>query len=222
MQTIEEFIDKSNPDASVQGFLHRPTNPGSDGIILAHGAGANCQTLLLTTLAEAFCAAGLFVLRCDLPFRQSRPHGPPPRGSAERDQNGLRAAVISMRSLVKGKVFLGGHSYGGRQASHLAASEPGFVDSLLLLSFPLHPPRHPEELRSKHFSSLQTPAFFIHGTRDSFGSPDEMEAALKLIPAPTKLTLVAGAGHELVTGRNREEVTGQVVPAFLAFAHGSA
>jgi predicted alpha/beta-hydrolase family hydrolase len=59
-------------------------------MILTHGAGANCQTLLLTTLADAFCAAGLTVLRCDLPFRHSRPNGPPPRGSAERDQAGLR------------------------------------------------------------------------------------------------------------------------------------
>lgn len=222
MQSIEEFVDKSNPDAPVRGFLHRPTRPNGNGIILTHGAGADCQTLLLTNLAEAFCAAGLIVLRCDLPFRQSRPHGPPPRGSADRDRSGLRAAVASMRPLVKGKILLGGHSYGGRQASHLAANEPGLVDRLLLLSFPLHPPRHPEELRSKHFPSLQTPAFFVHGSRDSFGSPDELGAAVKLIPAPTKLTLVAGAGHELMTSRNRDEVIGQVVPAFLAFAHESA
>lgn len=219
---MEEFVDRSNADAPVRGFLHRPASPNGAGVILTHGAGANCQSLLLTTLAEAFCAAGLAVLRCDLPFRQSRPHGPPPRGSAERDQNGLRAAVDSMRSLIKGRIFLGGHSYGGRQASLLAASHPGFVDGLLLLSYPLHPPKRPQELRSKHFPDLQTPAFFVHGTRDSFGSPDELEAALKLVSAPTKLILVAGAGHELMTSRNREAVTGQVVPAFLAFANESA
>ena len=220
IESVEEFADDSNADAPVKGFLHRPASPGTDGMILTHGAGANCQTLLLTTLANAFCATGLTVLRCDLPFRQLRPHGPPPRGSAERDQNGLRAAVASMRSLVQGDIFLGGHSYGGRQASHVAAGEHGFVDCLLLLSFPLHPPRRPQELRSKHFPSLQTPAFFVHGARDGFGSPDEMEAALKLISVPTKLILVAGAGHELMTSRNREEVTGRIVPAFLAF--GSA
>jgi len=222
IESVEEFADDSNADAPVKGFLHRPASPGTDGMILTHGAGANCQTLLLTTLANAFCATGLTVLRCDLPFRQLRPHGPPPRGSAERDQNGLRAAVASMRSLVQGKIFLGGHSYGGRQASHVAAAEPGFVARLLLLSFPLHPPRRPQELRSKHFPSLQTPAFFVHGARDGFGSPDEMEAALRLVSGPTKLILVAGGGHELMTSRNREEVTGRIVPAFLAFAHGSA
>jgi uncharacterized protein len=219
MQSIKEFVNKSNSDAPVRGFLHRPASPDGNGIILTHGAGANCQTFLLTSVADAFCAAGLTVLRCDLPFRQMRPHGPPPRGNAERDQNGLRAAVAAMRPHVEGKIFLGGHSYGGRQASLLAASAPGLVDRLLLLSFPIHPPKRPQELRSKHFPSLQTPALFVHGTRDGFGSPEEMEAALKLISVATKLILVTGAGHELMTSRNRQEVIGRVIPAFLSFAH---
>src|SRR5579862_8863758 len=166
MLMVEEFVDKSNPEATVRGFLHRPTIDKGDGLILTHGAGANCQTLLLTSLAEAFCASGLTVLRCNLPFRQLRPHGPPNLGNAKHDQRGLAAAVASLRSLVKGKIFLGGHSYGGRQASLLAASEPGLAACLLLLSFPLHPPKRPEQLRSAHFSSLQTPAFFVHGARD--------------------------------------------------------
>jgi len=222
MQSIEEFADGSNAAAPVRGFLHRPASPAGDGMVLTHGAGANCQTLLLTTLADAFCEAGLTVLRCDLPFRQLRPHGPPLRGSAERDQKGLRAAVASMRSLVKGKVFLGGHSYGGRQASLVAAGEPGLTDCLLLLSFPLHPPKHPQELRSKHFPSLQTPAIFVHGARDGFGTQKEMETALKLIPAYTKLILAQGAGHELMTSRNREELIGEIVPGFLAMARATS
>ena len=111
----EEFTDTT--DAPVRGYLHRPERDGSDGLVLTHGAGANAQSPLLTALAEAFCAAGLMVLRCDLPFRQARPHGPPARGSAERDQEGLRAAVAAMRRQTAGHVFLGGHSYGGRQAS---------------------------------------------------------------------------------------------------------
>ncbi len=217
MQTFDEFVDTSNQDVPVRGFLHRPVLPGTDGLVLTHGAGANCRTLLLTTLADAFCAAGLTVLRCDLPFRQSRPHGPPPRGSAERDQEGLRAAISSMRHLVTGKMFLGGHSYGGRQASILAANEPELVGRLLLLSYPLHPPQRPAELRTAHFSALRTPALFIHGARDGFGSIEEMEAALKMISARTQLIPVPGAGHELMTPRNSNELTAQLVPAFLSF-----
>ncbi len=219
MQNFDEFVDTSNKNAPVQGFLHRPADPGADCLILTHGAGANCRSLLLATLADAFCAAGVTVLRCDLPFRQSRPHGPPPRGSAERDQEGLRAAVTSMRHLTKGKILLGGHSYGGRQASILAANEPGLVERLLLLSYPLHPPKRPAEKRTGHFSALRVPAFFVHGTRDGFGSIAEMEEALRMIPGPTILIPISGAGHELMTNRTSSEFAGQVVPAFLSFTH---
>lgn len=99
----------------------------------------------------------------------------------------------------------------------LAASEPGLVDQLLLLSYPLHPPQRPSELRTGHFSSLQTPAMFVHGTRDGFGSIDEVVAALKLIPTRTELLPVTGAGHELVTKRNRDELSKRVVEAFRSF-----
>lgn len=216
---FDEFIDASNREAPVRGYLHRPTAPGADCLILTHGAGANCQSLLLTTLAEAFCTERLTVLRCDLPFRQSRPHGPPPRGSAERDQQGLRAAVQSMRRTTEGRIFLGGHSYGGRQASMLAASEPKLVERLLLLSYPLHPPQKPAEMRTRHFPDLQTPALFVSGTKDGFGSIAEIESAIKQIPAHTELMSVPGAGHELMTSRNRKELTELVVTAFLSFTH---
>jgi uncharacterized protein len=225
MDNFQEFSETTPNEIQVRGFLHHPTslgansgpNLGTDGLVLTHGAGANCNTPLLVELANQFAAAGLTVLRCDLPFRQARPHGPPPRGSAERDQQGLRAAIASMRRQTSGRIFLGGHSYGGRQASMLAASEPGLVDRLLLLSYPLHPPQRPTELRTDHFRQLQTPAMFVHGTRDGFGSIDEMVVALKLIPAPTELRPIASAGHELMTMRNRDEMPKSVAEAFLLF-----
>jgi predicted alpha/beta-hydrolase family hydrolase len=83
----------------------------------------------------------------------------------------------------------------------VAANDPALVDGLLLLPYPLHPPRKPDQLRTAHFSSLRTPALFVHGSRDPFGSVEEMEAALKLIPAPTALMPVEGAGHDLSIGR---------------------
>jgi uncharacterized protein len=100
----------------------------------------------------------------------------------------------------------------------LAAAEPGFVDRLLLLSYPLHPPQRPDQLRTAHLPSLQTPAMFVHGMRDGFGSIDELTAALKLIRARTELVPIAGAGHELLTKRNRDELPKMVVGAFQSFA----
>ncbi len=205
----------------VRGYLHVPARSSHDGLILTHGAGANCQAPLLVALANALSDCGLTVLRCDLPFRQLRPHGPPPRGSAERDQQGLRAAIEAIKGQVPGRVFLGGHSYGGRQASILAASDPGLADALLLLSYPLHPPKSPAQLRTAHFPDLRTPALFVHGTRDGFATIDEITAALKLIPARTQLLPVEAAGHELLTPRNRAELPQLVASAFAAFTAAS-
>ncbi len=100
----------------------------------------------------------------------------------------------------------------------LIAEDPGLVDRLLLLSYPLHPPQRPAELRTGHFPRLQVPALFVHGTRDGFGSIEEMTAALQLIPAQTELLPVTSAGHELLTKQNREQLPKAVVDAFQSFA----
>jgi hypothetical protein len=142
--------------------------------------------------------------------------------SAERDQAGLRVAVEAMRRHAGAvRIFLGGHSYGGRMASILAADEPGLVAALLLLSYPLHPPRAPEQMRTQHFSRLESPALFISGVRDGFGTTSELEAALRLIPARTELLPVEGAGHELIGKRNRDTLPQLVVESFRAFTGAS-
>jgi predicted alpha/beta-hydrolase family hydrolase len=82
----------------------------------------------------------------------------------------------------------------------LASDEPGLVDALLLLSYPLHPPRRPARRRTDHFGALQVPALFVHGSRDPFGSLPELNDARRLIPARTELVGVEGAGHDLARG----------------------
>lgn len=166
-------------------------------------------------MAGALAAAGVTVLRCDLPFRQARPAGPPPPGSAARDRRGLRDAVLALRRLVPGRVRLGGHSYGGRQATLLAAEEPAVAAGLLCLAYPLHPPGRPAAPRTEHFPRLTVPALFVHGTRDPFGSPEELRAALALIPAATGLVLAEGAGHDL--GRHDAVVRDAVRALFRLF-----
>src|SRR5690349_12402890 len=216
MTPYREFSDSSAGPA-VRGFLHEPAQPDGEGLVLTHGAGANCQSKLLIALAEAFADSGFLVLRCDLPFRQSRPHGPPFPAMAARDREGLRRAVEVLRGKTSGRIFLGGHSYGGRQGSMLAAEAPQLAAGLLLLSYPLHPPRKPAELRTGHFPQLHTPALFIHGGRDPFGSHDEMKTSLKLVPAPTLLLEVEGAGHELLGKKAHEDLPSRIVQAFQQF-----
>ncbi len=101
----------------------------------------------------------------------------------------------------------------------LCAAEPDLASGLLLLSYPLHPPRKPEQLRVKHLPELRVPALFVHGTRDPFGSVEEMEAAISLIPAKTELLKVDGAGHDLGFKAKAmpQELLGGVVRAFAGF-----
>jgi len=210
---INEFSRDGDP--AVRGFLHSPGTPTGDGLLLTHGAGANCRAPLLVSLAETFAAQGYTVLRFDLPFRQKRPKGPPLRSSKE-DQEGIRKAVVAIRDVIGGRIFLGGHSYGGRQSSILAASEPTLCDGLVLLSYPLHPPQKPAELRTAHFPELRTPSLFVHGSRDGFATQDELTDALRLVPATTRLLQVTGAGHELLSKKNEKDLPAMIFGAFVS------
>jgi uncharacterized protein len=211
--TILTFADNA-VEPRVRGFLHTPEAPSGNGLVLTHGAGSNANAPLLIALAETFSAAGFTVLRCDLPYRQVRSWGPPGPSDAARDRAGLKNAVEALGKIISGskdagappnavfvgwekRIFIAGHSYGGRQASMLCAEEPDSAAGLLLLSYPLHPPRKPEQQRTQHLPDLRTPTLFVHGTRDPFGSIAEIEQALKMIPAKTKLLPVEGAGHDL-------------------------
>jgi uncharacterized protein len=188
-------------EGNVRGHLHRPAEPNGDGLVITHGAGGNATMPLLVAVAAAFAEAGVTVLRCDLPFRQKRPYGPPSPSAAAADRAGLKDALAAMRGIVPGRLFLGGQSYGGRQASMLAAEEPDAASALLLLSYPLHPPGKPQSLRTAHFPGLRVPALFVQGSRDPFASIEEMRAALPLMPARTSLVEIAGAGHDLLRGK---------------------
>ena len=211
------FADNTAGQAPVRGFLHPADNKAGGFLVLTHGAGGNANAPLLVALADRFAAAGISVLRCDLPFRQRRPKGPPSPSDAKHDQDGLRRAIALMREQFAGRAFVGGVSYGGRQASMLVAAEPELVDGLVLLSYPLHPPGRPAQMRTAHFAELKMPVLFFSGTRDGFGSIEELQGAIKLIPARTKLVPVEGAGHGLLQKSNREQLPEMVVGEFVEF-----
>jgi uncharacterized protein len=224
-------FEDATGDPPIHGYLHEPDPANGGGIVLTHGAGGNCQSKLLVAVAEALAASGFAVLRFDLPFRAARRFGPPHPGTAGRDRQGLRRAASLLRAtlassrasganhgrLKPGAIFLAGHSYGGRQASMLLAEEPDAADGLLLLSYPLHPPKKPEELRTQHFPQLSKPAFFVHGTRDPFATSDELKSTLALIPAPHALLEIKGAGHDLLAQKAESNLPVRIAQEFTGF-----
>src|SRR5689334_5235899 len=107
----------------VRGTLHHPEQESGDGIVLAHGAGSNSNAPLLVKLARALAENGHLVFRYDLPFRIER-SGPPHPSFAGRDREGIASAIEAVARMVRGRVIAGGHSYGGRQTTMLAAERP--------------------------------------------------------------------------------------------------
>jgi uncharacterized protein len=221
--SIREFAD-STVEPPIRGFLHVPETHNGEALVLTHGAGGNAQAPLLRALADTFASAGYTVLRCNLPYRQARSFGPPGPGDAARDRAGVKNAITALKNSLdlspdkdkEARIFLGGHSYGGRQSSMLCAEEPDLVAGLLLLSYPLHPPRRPEQQRTQHLPDLRTPTLFVHGTRDPFGSVEEIRRAIKMIPAKTNLLTVEGAGHDLGFKGKKEELPKQILAEFTA------
>ena len=196
----------------VRGVLHTPGQATGDALALTHGAGSDSRAPLLVSLARAFCDAGLLVLRYDLPFRVAPAGGPMSPAAQARDREGVARAVQALRQRAKGRVFAGGHSYGGRQTAMIAAERPGLADGLLLLSYPLHPPKNPEKARTGFFGEWRTPALFVHGTRDPFGTVEELRSAMERIPARVDLLAVEGAGHDL---RQAARMGGEILARML-------
>lgn len=211
------FEDETPGEVPVRGVLHRAANSSGDFLILTHGASGNASAALLVAIADELAGAGISVLRCDLPYRQRRPHGPPSPATAKEDQEGLHRAVTLLKREMPGRAFLGGSSYGGRQASLLAASQPGLVEGLVLLSYPLHPPGKPSQMRTTHFPILRTPSLFVSGTKDVFGAIVELQPAIQLIPARTELVTIEGAAHGLSKPVKGETVASIVRQKFLDF-----
>jgi predicted alpha/beta-hydrolase family hydrolase len=169
-------------------------------ILLAHGAGAPMDSASMTVTAQALAAAGFRVARFEFAYMAARRSGqrkPPPR--AETVQPEYRAAIAALRAT--GRLIIGGKSMGGRVASMIVdAVRPA---GLLCLGYPFHPPEKPTQLRTAHLADLQTPTLIVQGTRDPFGTPEEV-ATYKLSKAIEILWLEDG-DHDL---KPRKKISG--------------
>lgn len=180
---------------AIAGVAHEPAGEAQGVVVLTHGAGGNRDSAMLVKLCDEWAVRGWLAVRYNLPYRRRRPKGPP-SGSAAGDQEGIVEAIALARSLTDGPVIAGGHSYGGRMTSMVAAEGAG-PDVLTLFSYPLHPPGKPERARTEHLSRITVPTVFTHGTSDPFGTIDELTAAAALVSGPTELVVIDGARHDL-------------------------
>ena len=181
-------------------------NP-SLGLILAPGASADRSQPALLAIDRAATAAGVVVERMDFPYRKAGKRAP------DRAPVLVQAVVEEAERLAPrvGALVLGGRSMGGRMCS-LAVAGGTTAAGLVLISYPLHPPGRPDRRRSEHFPRLGVPCLFVSGTRDAFGTPDELEAATTVIRAPVTYHWVDGKAHGL---RGADEEVASVVVGWL-------
>lgn len=181
------------------------------GLLLAPGASATREQPALVAIDEAASALGVVVERMDFPYTlagRRAPDRPPVLLEAvRRAAEGLAARA----SLDATDLFLGGRSMGGRIAS-MAVADGLAAAGLVLVSYPLHPPGKPERLRSEHFPSIGVPCLFVSGTRDAFGTRDELVGATAAIPGEVRHVWVEGGDHGL---RRKDAVVAEAVCAWL-------
>lgn len=181
--------------AEIAGIAHEPADQPRGTVVLTHGAGGNRDSPMLVRICDEWARHGYLAVRYNLPYRRRRPKGPP-SNSAASDQEGITEVIAWARALDHGPVLAGGHSYGGRMTSMMAASTAG-PDVLTLFSYPLHPPGKPERARTEHLPDITAPTVFTHGTADPFGTIDEIRAAAALVSGPAQIVEVTGARHDL-------------------------
>jgi predicted alpha/beta-hydrolase family hydrolase len=180
-------------------------------VLLAPGAGADRNQSALMAVDAALTAEGFTVARMDFPYRKAGRRAPdrPPvliRAVLEEAQALATAAACAPEAIA-----MGGRSMGGRVCS-LAVGDGLPAAALILISYPLHPPGRPERPRTEHFPRLTLPCLFVSGTRDTFGTPEELTAATATIPGPVTHHWIEGKGHGL---RGCDAAVVEVVRSFL-------
>jgi predicted alpha/beta-hydrolase family hydrolase len=182
---------------AIAGVAHEPAGAPTGVVLLTHGAGGSREAPLLGRICDEWARRGWLAVRYNLPYRRRRPKGPP-SGSAAADQAGIIEAIELAHTLSDGPVLAGGHSYGGRMTSMVAAQGADLA-GLTLFSYPLHPPGKPERARTEHLPQITVPTVFTHGTADPFGSIEELTQAAALLGGTSEIVEITGARHDLAS-----------------------
>lgn len=194
-------------DGTVTAVISRAADPIAT-LVLGHGAGGSVATLQLARLGDAIATRGVSVVRFNFPYAERGRKTP---GSAKEAVACFRD-VTSHAAWRGTPTFIGGKSYGGRMASHLAAD--GFeAAGLVFVGYPLHAPGAPDRRRDAHLASIRAPMLFLQGTRDAFARLDLIEAVVAKLPTAT-LVLFDGGDHSFaVPGRLAADVLEEIAAA---------
>ena len=176
--------------------LHYPAganNAAGITLILGHGAGTDQRNAFMVNFATELAHRGIDAVTFNFLYTEHRRRIP---DRNDRLEACYRAVIDAVRHRIgRNALAIGGKSMGGRIASQVAAKTPVDLAGLVFLGYPLHPPGEPDQLRSKHLPSIRAPMLFVQGSRDAFGTPEELRPILDTLEAPADLFVIADGDH---------------------------
>jgi uncharacterized protein len=179
-------------------------------LILGHGAGAGQTSDFIVSFASGLAARGIDIMTFNFLYREQGRRIPDPNDKLEACWRAVIEAVRGQMESSRDTLAIGGKSMGGRIASQVAAAAIGDLAGLVFLGYPLHPPGRPDRLRAAHLSRIKAPVLFVQGSRDAFGTPDELRPILAQLEPPADLYVVEGGDHSFkvpkMSGVNQEAV----------------
>jgi predicted alpha/beta-hydrolase family hydrolase len=182
------------------------------GLVLAHGAGAPQSHPWMVKAARALSARGLDVVTFDFLYTAARRRAPDRPPVLEETWRAVLGAVRARDDVKTDRLFIGGKSMGGRIATQVAAAgDAGDIRGLVLLGYPLHPPGKPSQLRVAHLPRLKVPALFVQGSRDTFGTPEELAPFVAGLPEGSRVQVIEGGDHSFTRPRSAGETIDAVL-----------
>jgi uncharacterized protein len=197
----EKFIVKPSDSDSVTALLYAASKKERAGmtVILGHGAGANQLHPFMRLFANGLAERGFDVMTFNFLYLEQGRRVPDTKAKLEACYRAVIEAALRHKKLKENRLVIGGKSMGGRIASQVAATPESTdkIAGLVFLGYPLHPPGKPEQLRDAHLKDVRAPMLFVQGTRDAFGTPDELRAVIKRLHLPATLHAIEGGDHSL-------------------------
>jgi predicted alpha/beta-hydrolase family hydrolase len=176
-------------------YLASKKNRAGITLILGHGAGANQSSGFMRLFANGLAERGLDVMTFNFVYSERGRGAPDPKAKLEACYAAVIDAAIKQKKLKGNKLAIGGKSMGGRIGSQVAAAGLLDIDALVFLGYPLHPPGNLEKMRDSHLPSIKSPMLFLQGSRDAFGTTQELRAVIKKHKLPATLYEIEAGDH---------------------------
>ena len=184
---------------SVTALLYSAAKQTRAGVtvILGHGAGANQLSGFMRLFATGLAERGVDVVTFNFLYTEQGRKIPDPAPRLEGCYRAVIDAALKHKKLIGNRLVIGGKSMGGRIASQVAAQNGENIAGLVFLGYPLHPPGRPDKMRSEHLPKIEAPMLFVQGSRDAFGTKEEIADIIKKLKLPADLFAIGGGDHSL-------------------------